>query len=352
MGWLDDLGRAGLGVSTGGLSELFMNNPFGMQGGFFEKGKYSTPDPKAYMTNEQMAALGSMMAFGNSGKFGPGMSMTAGEDYKGSLGDFDMTGTEKTSQSKLDALLKSGMSGSFGLGTDEIKKLLTTNAYDPNNDGGVYSGLTSGIDYNTQKAIDATKHAGAYAGNLYSSGVGRNIGDVAVQGANQKSSILAQLYKDFSDKKFNAIPVALAAGESEEGMNLNRINAGYQFGGLPRDLNTARDQAKYGEFQRARSEATLPLNMLAKVYGNGPSWGTPGQTIETPSPWNRLLDMAVQGGATALGYMAGGPAGASAGSTVGSSFRPSQIGRGGAPMYNPNDPNSLRSRSMFSSRGY
>lgn len=351
MGWLDDLGRGAM-ASVSPMTELFRDDPFGMQGGFFKKGSYSTPDPKAFMTPEQQEALGGMMAFARSGKFGPGMGMTAGETYKGSLGDFEMTGTEKTSQSKLDALLKSGMAGSFGLGTDEIKKLLTTNAYDPNNDGGVYSGLTAGIDYNTQRAMDAAKHAGAYSGGLYSSGVGRNIQDVAIQGGNQKSSILAGLYKDFADKKFNAIPLALGAGESEEGMNLNRINAGYSFGGLPRALNTARDQANYGEFQRSRSEAMSPLNMMAKVYGNGPNWGTPGQTIETPSQWNRLLDMAVQGGATALGAYAGGPAGASAGAQIGGSFKPSQFGGGGAPMYNPDDPNSLRARSMFSSRRY
>lgn len=351
MGWMSDLGRTGLALSTFGQSELIggatglLDNPFGLS---TKNGKYSTPEPKAFMTPEQQEALGQMMAFSRSGKFGPGGTMTAGEGYKGSLGDFNMTGTEKTSQGKLDSLLKSGMAESFGLGTGEIKKLLGTNSYDPNNDGGVYSGLTAGIDYNTGRAMDAVKQAGAYSGGLFSSGVGRNLGDVAIQGGNQKSSILASLYQDFANKKFNAIPLALQAGQAEETIGLNRIGAGYQYGGLPRTLNTARDQANYGEFQRSRTEAQLPLNMMAKVYGGGPNWGTPSQTIETPSPWNRLLDTMVSVGSTAAGYYLGGPAGGAAGSQVGQGINSM---RGGTPMYNPNDPNSLRANSMFSYRG-
>lgn len=335
MGLFEDVGmgvgRAGLGVSTGGLSELFMNNPFGISS---KNGRYDSPTPQMLMSPQQMEALGKLMAFTTTGQFGPGGKFTAGESYTGSLGDFNMTGVENASQSKLMGLLQGGVPESYGLGTDEIKKLLSTNSYDPNNDGGVYSGLTSGIDLNTKRAMDAVKQSGAFAGNLFSTGVGRNLGDTAIQGANQKSSILAQLYQDFANKKFNAIPLALQAGQGQENINQNRIAAGYQFGGLPRTLTTAKDQAQYGEFQRSRQEGMMPMNVLQSIYTSQPQWYTPTPSVETPSPWNRLLDTAIGVGSTALGYGLGGAMGGAIGGKVGGAVS-STVNGGGTPSYTP-----------------
>lgn len=334
MGLFDDIGRVGLGISTGGLSELLQKNPFGMGGSFFENGKYEYPRPELLTTPQQMEALGHLMAFANSGKFG---NFTAGEAYKGPLGNYDLTDLETTGQGKLSSLLASGAPESFGLGKDEIKKLLTTNAYDPNNDGGVYSGLTAGIDYNTQKALDAAKHSLAYTGNLYSTSAGTKIGDAAIQGANAKSGILAQLYQDFANKKFNAIPLALQAGGAEEGMNMNRINAAYTFGSLPRTLADTKAKDTYSEWGRARSESLLPLQMFQSIYSSKPNWNQPMPAVETESPWNRLLDTAIGIGSTAIGYGFGGPAGGAIGSQVGqgvNSVRPrSTAGSYGSQMY-------------------
>lgn len=324
MGLFDNIGRGALGWSTGGISELFQDSPFGLS---TKGGKYAYPDPKVLQTPEQMEALGQLMAFAKSGKFG---NFTAGEAYKGPLGEYDMTEYEKAGLGKLSSLL-SGTSESFGLGEAELKKLMTTGAYDPNNDGGVYSGLTAGIDYNTQKAMDAVKHAGAYSGNLFSTGVGRNLGDVAIQGANQKSGILANLMQDFANKKYGAIPLAFQAGMNKQAMGIDAINASQTFGALPRTLADTKAKEAYGEWGRARQESLLPLQTFASIYSKNPQWHQPTPTVETPSPWNRLLDTAINVGATGLGYYFGGPAGGMIGNKIGSS-----VSTSGAPQFNPN----------------
>lgn len=251
------------------------------------KGKGKTVSQGPLETPEQTEARRRLLAMGND----PG--------YMGPIGSYDMTGAEQAGQGILSGLLGSARPELLGIGGDEIKKLLTTSAYDPNNDGGVYRGLTDGIDYNTQKAIDATKRGASFAGNLYSTDTYRNIGDVNVQAANNKSNILAQLYQHFGDQKLNAIPQAIQAGQAQESIDMGRVDASQRYGALARTLADQQVKDKYNAWMQEQDRKRANY---ATVVGSQPEYGASSMTVPGDSgPWGKVLDALTNVGGNFVG---------------------------------------------------
>jgi hypothetical protein len=254
-------------------------------------------------TPEQRAARQRLSMFSQTGKYG---DFTAGEKYSGSLGDFTPTEMELLSQSKLGGLLSSGMGSSFEMGDQALSDLLTTEKYNPLNQAGVYEPLRGRMERDTREASDAYKRQTAFGGNLYSSDTMRQLGDIQAKGAESLGTTMAGLYDNYVGRKVGAIPQAFNAAAQKESTEQSRIRMGSELGGLERILNTARDQAGYQEWQRARQESTMPIQTAQSLATTNPQYGVKDMSLPGTNGWDRILDLMAQFGGKALGTAMGG----------------------------------------------
>jgi hypothetical protein len=299
MGWSDIVGRVGLGASTGGISELFQEDG-GVFGDIFGKGKTYSQTP--LLSPEQQEALSGLLQFSRTGTYG---GFTAGQSYGGDLGNFDLTEAEGIGQNRLISLLKSGTPSLLGSAGDEVKRLLTSDAYDPNNDAtGEYKNFKSTVERNISEGSDRVKHNSSIMGNLYSTGTIKDLGRVEQEGQSQLTSKLAELYDKYATRKLSAIPLAANISSAQEGIDLGRIDASQQYGGLERMLKDTELQRKYADYLRQRQELQLPIQTMQSIYTNQPQWGFP--SVDTAGGWNKMLDLAVSTGANILGRKMGG----------------------------------------------
>lgn len=274
MGFLSDLGK--LTVSPLWLAaDKLTKSP-------------TTVTQEALRTPEQQAAQKALLQFGETGSYG---GYTAGQQYGGPFGNFEMSDLERFSQSRLTDLLSSGAPRSFALGESALEDLLTTDKYDPLKSGGAYDLMQGTMDRQIRDATTAAKRNAAYQGNLYSSDAVRQLGDVQAKGVEAKNSLLGSLYQNYIGQRLSAIPQALGAGTASEEMALNRINAGYSAGALPRNLNTAKAQAEYQDFLRQRAEKQGQLTTLSGLSSSNANWGVPSLTLPGQSGWEKLLDI-------------------------------------------------------------
>lgn len=247
------------------------------------------------VTRQQSDAMDELLAYGKSGSSPWGYDFTKG--YSGPIGNYSMTPLEGQGQGMLSSMLATGNPAIFNSGTNYLSNFLKSDAsaYDPNNDGGVYSGLTGGIDRNAALAQDASKRGAAYQGNLYSTSASRNIGDINVQAANQKSNILAQLYQNFANQKLQregmqnqAAGSAVNAGAQENQMSLAGIAASQTYGALQRTLNDQKAKDAYSAWLTQRQSELQPVSALSNLAGSNVNYGV--QSVPVQSPWNQLLN--------------------------------------------------------------
>ena len=291
MGFGDIVKRVGIGVGTGGLSEVA--RALGTSDSTVTQGPMRTP--------EQVAAQQALLKYGQTGNIG---GFTTGQQYTGSMGDFNMTDLEKMSQSQLTQLLTSGQNKTFGMGQTVLSDLLTTDKYDPTKTGGVYDMLKGSLDRNITDATTAAKRTAGYTGNLYSKDAIRSYGDVAAKGAESKNTLLAGICQDYINKKLGAIPTAFSAGAQDQSMALDRIQAGYSGGSLERNLNTAEDQSRYQEWLRARGETGQQVQALSSVANANTQFGSPSVTVPGQNGWEALLNIGAKVAPAALKAMA------------------------------------------------
>jgi hypothetical protein len=244
-------------------------------------GTFGSKKPKQpELTPAQKAAQGSLLNFGTTGVLG---DYRAGEAYTGSLGDFSLSAMER---SGLDL-----MSGRLG-GSEQIyNDILDTDKYDPLKQGGVYDQLRGRIQRTTREAADAHKRGSAFSGNLYSTDAHKGLADVYSRGAETEAVTMASLFDNYVGRKMSAAPM-------REEMTRGRLSDAMSYGGLPRTLNTGRDMAKYGEFQRQRGEHASRLDALRGVLGSP----NPAPQQQTSNPWAAVLASLGQMGGS---YLAG-----------------------------------------------
>lgn len=279
MSW----GLVAVGVGTAGAAAI---NTFGGK-------KSSSVSQSPLETPEQAEARRKLLAFSETGKLG---DYQAGKAYTGSLGDFGISALETSGLNQIGKNLNSGPGALATLGTGALTDLLGTDKYNPLNQTGMIKGLTDNIDYNTKQATDAAKRSAGYAGNLYSTDAVRNLGNVQAQGNNAKSTTLANLYSQYVQQKFSAIPQAFDAQTSMNAKSQQDLQNAFSYGGLPRSLNTARDQAQYAEFQRQQQEKQGQVGALTSVSGTPSNFGVPSVSIPQANPWADVVGLLAQFG--------------------------------------------------------
>lgn len=245
-------------------------------------------------TPEQAAARKGLLDFATTGTYG---NYTAGLPYNGSLGDFGMTALEQAGQNQVAGRL--GESQSLSSGSNQVlNDLLSTDKYNPLNNEGVYAGLSGKIDRTTREASDALKRNSGFAGSLYSTSTIRGLGEVASRGAENKAATLASLYDNYIGRKVAAAPVADSIARGD-------VADAYSYGALPRNLNTAKDQAAYAEFQRQQQGKQGQLTALSSVAGKDANFGVPTVSVPNANPWMDVMSLLAQFGGKAAGAYAG-----------------------------------------------
>lgn len=257
---------------------------------YFGSKKGSSVKQEPLETPEQREARRGLTDFARTGTYG---GYTAGTPYTGALGDFAMTSLETAGQGALGQRLNGS-----DMGSQTLKDLLMTDKYNPLNQEGVYSGLSGVIDRTTREASDSFKRSASFGGRLYSTDTMRNLGQIQARGAETKAATLASLYDNYIGRKTGAIPQAIAANDSA-------IADAYQYGGLPRTLSTAKDQAEYSEFQRQRQEQQGQIAALSSAAGSSSNFGVPSVTVPKADPWANIAGLLAQFGGSYLGQQQG-----------------------------------------------
>lgn len=250
------------------------------------------------MDPAQEQARNNLLNFSKTGTIG---NYTAGTPYNGSLGDFGVSALENAGLGQVGQRLTAGPSTLNASGTNSLLDLLNTEKFNPLNNKGLVSGLTGAIDYNTNLAENAAKRSAGYTGNLYSTDAVRNLGNVQAQGANTKATTLAGLYSQYMGQKLGAIPQAFTAdAQTQDQARANTADA-FAYGGVPRTLNTARDQAAYSEFQRQQQEKQGQVAAATSLSGSNVPFGVPNVSVPNANPWMQVMSLLAQFGGKAAG---------------------------------------------------
>jgi len=285
-------------------------------GDFFKKKKGTTINQEAMQTDEQKQMMGLLSSFASTGKFG---DFQAGEDYKGKLGDFDMTELEGIGQNKLKELVSGQMPEMLQLGQNEIKDLLATDKYDPYAKGGVYSGFKKDTMRAADESSDMLKRQMSITGDTFSTANIQEHGKLAERTHDTMNNKLAQLYDTFAQRKLAGAETAARMGGQEEAIKTGRIGMSQSLGSLGRLLKDAEAKSQHQEWVRSRSEWGEVINAAKSVMGTSVPYGVKSMTTpDSPSPFSNLLNAGLQIAGTAVGAYFGSPgAGAAVGKAAG-----------------------------------
>lgn len=270
--------------------------------GLFGGGGTDTVSQVPLRTPEQEEADRLLLQYAKTGKFG---NFDAnGGAFKGSLGNFDLSGMERDAIERVGAAGREGPSPLMDAGSGALMDFLNTDQYDPYNPNGQFKALSEGIDRNTREAQDGLKRNLAVTGNLYSSTNARESGRIEEGAAISKNQELSRLADEFLQRKLSAIPLAFQGAESEEAMRRGRNSDAINFGGIERGLKDAEAQRRYQDFIRLRQEAGLPVDALKAVSGASAQFGVPSVTMPKEDPWAQTLQLLAGIGGQAFGQLA------------------------------------------------
>lgn len=254
-------------------------------------GKKKSVNPSDYYTPQQLQAQSLLAQFASTGKFG---DFTAGAPVDLGYGDYNPTGIEQQGLSSLQGLLSGGIPSQYQLGDQALQDLLATS---PDQIASLFEPFKTQTQRQITQSNRDLKRASAFSGNLYSTDTIRRLGDIQARGNETLTSQLANLTNEALNRRLQAIPLAYQSAQGQESINLGRIQASQQFGGLTRQLNDASIKARDAEILRRRQELQLPISAAETIDGQeGRSFPDVSQ-----SPYQQLLGQVGQIGGQYLG---------------------------------------------------
>lgn len=242
-------------------------------------------DPVRTTTDEQDLARQALANFLKSGTTGP---YTAGAQYSGQMGDFQMSDAEKAGQSKLMDLINSALPQSFTNGQNEYQSVLD-GKFDPNDPNGVYQGFKKETLANQSDSQDTLNRQLAVTGDTYSTNRARSTAQLNTNTTNSLNSKLADLYQNYSNQRLSAAGGLINSGIQQEGLDQGRINLASTVGSLPRLLADAQAKAQYSDFLRQQQEKSGVINAANTLFNNDIRNGSP--TITTPKQPSTFMSM-------------------------------------------------------------
>lgn len=275
--------------------------------GFLTKEKQYNLEPM--LTPEQQEAMRLLMQYGQTGQLG---NVQAGQGYQGSLGNYQMTGTEQMSLDNLNRLLQGGTPTSLATAERTLTGM-ADNTFNPQDPSSGYAAFQRQLARATGESNDLINREAAITGSRFGDRILNTKSDLAMQQSDLLASKLAELFNAGQNRALTASQgLTNLAGVGNQ-IQLDNIRAGTDIGSLQRLLDTAKAQAQYGEWQRARQERLGAIGGVTDVFNRDIPYGLKSYTDTSSTPWGTLLNA----GLTAAGTALGGPIGGMIGNTVG-----------------------------------
>jgi hypothetical protein len=176
-----------------------------------------------------------------------------------------------------------------------------------------------------QDQIDLSRRGAGYRGSFFTEGAIRDENRLREQNLSFLNQVLGGLYGEERGRQFQALSQApgleAALRAQEQGLGISQIQAGQQYGALPRMLEQSDLESKYQDFIRKQGEFAAVPALGQDVFSTPITWGM--KSIPTQTPFQRMLGPLATMAGTAIGTAVGGPAGGAAGAAIGS-----RVGKG------------------------
>lgn len=281
--------------------------------GLFSKEK--TYSQEEMLTPEQKQAQQLLLSLSQGGNIA---GLNLGDQYTGSLGNYSMTPTEESAVNRIYDLLNSGTPSALTKAEDTLTRLSDT-TFDPSDPSSGYAAYQRQVARATNDANDVLNREAAITGNRFGDRILNSKSDLAAQQSDMLASKLAELYNTAQDRALAGAQGLTNLAGVNDAMQINRINTAANVGSLQRTLDTAKAQAQYEEWQRARNERLgTSIDAMNSLWNKNVQYGMKNLTTKEATPFGQLLNAGLTIGGTALGGMVEGPMGAAIGGSLGS----------------------------------
>lgn len=238
------------------------------------------------MTDEQKQAQSILAKLAQTGQVG---GINTGDQYTGSLGNFTATPTEGMAVNRIYDLLNSGTPSALAKAEDILTKMADT-TFDPSDPSSGYAAYQRQVARAQKDADDVINRESAITGNRFGDRILNTKADLAMQGQDMLSTKLADLYNTAQDRSLAGAQGLTNLANVQSGIDMNNITAASQLGGLQRMLDTAKAQAQYGEWKRARNERLGAVTGAANsLWNKNVDYGMKDYTTKSPSTFMKML---------------------------------------------------------------
>lgn len=250
-----------------------------------------------------------------------------GKEYTGER-TADLSTPEQRSLELLDKYLGGPATGeTFGLGEQEIRKTLTGD-YDPRTSL-FYNALKDTSRTNLNDELDLSRRAAGARGSYFTEGAMRDESRLRERNLQFLNNVLGDLFQSERDKRFQAAPIAQSMDAYKTSAQVGQVQAGQQYGALPRLVGQADLEAKYQDFLRQQQERGTVPGQAQSYFGTPVTFGMKNIPLpQQPSALERILGVAAPIAGAAAGTFFGGPAGGMAGYQLGSGLSQAVSGGG------------------------
>lgn len=288
--------------------------------GLFSSDKTYTLTPQ--LTPEQQQAQTLLLALANGGNIA---GLNLGQSYNGSYGNFTPTGTEQSAIQGINGLLNAGTPSALTTAENTLTKLADT-TFNPSDPSSGYAAYARQVARAQGQANDVINRESAITGNRFGDRILNTKRDLAMQGSDQLATYLANLFNTAQDRAGQAAQGLTSLAGTQNNIALNNLNTASTIGSLQRMLDTAKAQAQYQDWQRARNERLgTSVDALNNVWQRQVPYGISSLTTSQQTPFGSLLNA----GLGAIGTAVGEPIGGAIGSKISSLF---SGGGGGNPI--------------------
>jgi len=255
-----------------------------------------------------------------------------GKEYTGQR-TAGMTPAEQQSMALLMKYMSSPSAGELSkLGGEQLTKTLQ-GGYDPRTSP-QYEGMRQEMNLMKERDIDAARRAGAARGSYNASGSLREENDVRSSYGASINRILGDLYGQERQRMFEAAPMAQNYEQGLQGQALQQIQAGQQFGAIPRLIEQSDMEAKYQDFLRKQGEYGNVPGMGQNLLNSSINYGMKEIPMpREPSAFERIFSAAAPIAGTVIGGAVGGTPGAMIGGSLGSAAGGAMSGGGSSSPF-------------------
>jgi hypothetical protein len=237
---------------------------------------------------------------------GSGGGINLGDAYTGSLGNYDVTDTEKQSLAQLQSLFN----GSDIAKARQTYTNLADTTFDPSNPTSGYAAFDRALAKSGKQSEDVINRDAAVTGNRFGDRILNTKQSLANDLMNTREQKLAELFQQSRSSQ-------LAGAQGLQGLvgtQATLANQAATYGATQRDLLNQQATAQYNEFQRQRGETLGRLDLLNQEAGRNPNLGI--SEILGQSPFSVLANSVLGAAGTAIG----GPVGGMIASGIGNLF--------------------------------